>query len=515
MATIFAERPTHLPISPAWWLAAIWKPATLAVFTSWVLLVGSHHEPWFDEAQAWLLARDNDLWPLLAERVRYEGTPGLWHAILWLAIRLGLPYSHLFLLPAGFAVAGAAVTLWRAPFPPALRLAILASYFFGYQFAIVARSYCLDLFLIPLAAALFASRVDRPLRYALTVGLIANTNVHSFLASGILGLELVWQLWRGGHWRSVPSVGALLLAGGSGLFALWSFWQPADNGYLQADMRPRYWISLIHYLRNAFIDRALIWSNDSITAGDVIAGAGLTLLLLRYAVPLVAAGRHRFLTVALLGALIVFSVFIYSSAWHAGLLFLFWLFLLWVQWEAPLDPKPRRDLVVAIAIICLVQATQTVRAGIWDFNNTYSPGITAARALVTYRAQHPRNSIAAFGFKAFEVQPWLSHNLFDNYRNGAARPSYVLWDRQQSWSGRVNLPAWQKLLDTQPDLILASSVDLGARRRNLMPLACKAGYGVRQKFVAALTWRGAVAEDQTLIMFERGSRNGCARQNIL
>ncbi len=294
-----------------------------------------------------------------------------------------------------------------------------------------------------------------------------------------------------------------------GLAALATAWQPADNNYLQSDIRSKLWISAIAYFTNAFIDRIPVWNVEEKTVGDVIAGLGLSLLLLRPFLSLVRAGHHRLLTLGVLGTLIGFSILIYSSAWHAGLLFLFWFFLLWVQWDAPISLKTRRDLILAVLAICLLQAAETVRAGLWDVKNRYSPGKEAAEALTAYREQHPQSRIVAFGFKAFEVQPWLSGNPFDNYHQRAAHPAYIRWDRHEAWSARVKLPLWQQLLDTKPDLIVASQIDLAARRRDLMPQACRAGYGVRQKFPAALTWRGFVAEDQTLILFERGAAGGC------
>ncbi|MDB5687979.1 MAG: hypothetical protein JWR77_2568, partial [Rhizorhabdus sp.] len=30
------------------WGALMWRPLTLALFATWLLLIGSHHEPWFD-----------------------------------------------------------------------------------------------------------------------------------------------------------------------------------------------------------------------------------------------------------------------------------------------------------------------------------------------------------------------------------------------------------------------------------------------------------------------------------
>ena len=70
------------------------KIIELIVLLSFVVLtyyVGSHHEHWADEAQAWLLARD--LNPLeLFRQMKYEGHPFLWNLILMPFAKLGFPY---------------------------------------------------------------------------------------------------------------------------------------------------------------------------------------------------------------------------------------------------------------------------------------------------------------------------------------------------------------------------------------------------------------------------------------
>ena len=59
-----------------------------------------NHEMWFDELQAWLIARDSSSLADLLINIRYEGQPGLWHLCLYFISKLttnpvGMQFFHL------------------------------------------------------------------------------------------------------------------------------------------------------------------------------------------------------------------------------------------------------------------------------------------------------------------------------------------------------------------------------------------------------------------------------------
>src|ERR1700683_1182266 len=89
----------------------------LGVYLVLVAVTIHHHEPWADEAQSWLLARDASLAQLWGHLLHYEGTPGLWQTVLHALIRLGLPSSAYGFVSASLGLAAAYVLLRYAPFP--------------------------------------------------------------------------------------------------------------------------------------------------------------------------------------------------------------------------------------------------------------------------------------------------------------------------------------------------------------------------------------------------------------
>ena len=82
-----------------------------------VLLLGScavgmyFHEPWFDEIQAYLIARDASVHDILFHLPHYEGHPPLWHLLLMIPARLGLSCKASLNAVQFLTFAGMAVTL--------------------------------------------------------------------------------------------------------------------------------------------------------------------------------------------------------------------------------------------------------------------------------------------------------------------------------------------------------------------------------------------------------------------
>ncbi len=169
------------------------------VLTIYILVLAitiPHHEAWSDEAQAWMLARDNTLWQLLRYRLHYEGTPGLWHLVLHLFQQMGGRYAGMSWLGACFATVGIIILLRWSPFPLIVRLLLPFTFFLQYQYAVIGRSYTLFPLLVFSLCALFYSRRNS-LWFAFVAGLLANLSLQGTVVSFfLLGLYLFHRYRR-------------------------------------------------------------------------------------------------------------------------------------------------------------------------------------------------------------------------------------------------------------------------------------------------------------------------------
>lgn len=193
-----AHRAPRMPArAGVWWRTG--DAAVLLAYSTVVIFAVGHHEKWADEAQAWLLARDLSLKTLWLHELRYEGSPGLWHTILWIAQHwFGVGYAAFGYIGAVCAIAGTAWLIFRAPFPRPLRWLAAFSYFFVYQYAVVARSYVLFALFALIVAECFRDR-NRPGRFALSLAPLALLTAHGSLLAFALGLTYAFRFaatWR-------------------------------------------------------------------------------------------------------------------------------------------------------------------------------------------------------------------------------------------------------------------------------------------------------------------------------
>lgn len=143
------------------------------VYLAVVITVMCFHEPWFDEAQAWLIARDCSWHDLLFSRTHYEGHPPLWWTLLAIPAKTGVPYE---IGLKGVQLLTAALMIWllvfRTALPELLKVVLPFSYFLCYLYAVVSRPYALLIAAMLLVGLAWEHKDEHPWRLALSMMLL-------------------------------------------------------------------------------------------------------------------------------------------------------------------------------------------------------------------------------------------------------------------------------------------------------------------------------------------------------
>ena len=171
------------------------------VFLAYLAVVATvmcFHEPWFDEAQAWLIARDCSWREILTVRPHYEGHPPLWWAMLAVPAKLGVPYE-IGLKTINLACAGLMIWLleFKTAIPEILKVILPFSYFLCYQYGVISRPYALMIATLLLVAITWKNRDAKPLPVVLSMMLLCLTSAYGLVISGMFAvnwaMRFVWQ----------------------------------------------------------------------------------------------------------------------------------------------------------------------------------------------------------------------------------------------------------------------------------------------------------------------------------
>lgn len=480
------------------------ESAVLAGYAVVVALGIAWHEPWADEAQAWLLARDNGWWHMMVHAIRYEGSPGLWHSVLWVLARLHISYAGMHWVSGAIAAAGVFVLLRWSPFPLILRILLPFGFWLAYQDAVVARSYVLFAVLaFPASAILRAGARAAPgqrrlIALAVLLGLMANISVHGFISS--IGFAVAaWVLLRRQALARHPA------SRRTPVLVLCAFWviaiatalPPADVNFAAGSNIRRTEERVSARLGDTTAKAQLPGKPET---GDVRPGELAPIrLLVVHRTPVEAFWRRiarilslltypvsRFRWLALATCILIVAqaialrpgpgqlgwigllpwaimVLLFASMYmqprHAGMLWESEVAALWLTWPAAPAAGARarwlqRATLAALILCCLDQVWWTAHSVGGDMRGPYSGDVAMARFL---KARGPGKRIAGFYYHSIGVAAWFDHPIFYNQPT-----AYWVWSRRL----RIDQEA-AATIATHPDLIVVGEWEWSARNGNI------------------------------------------------
>lgn len=360
---------------------------TLALLLAFVLyiaiiaIVMCFHEPWFDEAQSWLIARDSSLADIISVRPHYEGHPPFWNLLLAIAAKNSVPYE--FGIKGIQLVCASLLGAWlifKSPFKSASSLAtflIPFTYFACFQYGVTSRPYAL-LCLSLLVAAHYWNSADSKTSSAwkLAISLMFMCLLSVYGIAFAAGFTIAW-IWRvfskninktlnfssilhaikatiASNWARLISWGLIAIFGAANLALAW----PAKNAFAT-----RATIDGNSTIAKCFAFIFVMPSESMFTSfyGDISMRRmpfdflPITICtifsLVIWAFAIKIAKRRKLLAVLVIPYLVLTIVAVrYFTLHHAGLIFVFLLSVLWISHiKEPLSNKDIPAIFVKVA----------------------------------------------------------------------------------------------------------------------------------------------------------------------
>lgn len=459
--------------------------AVLVIYTIAHLCMAIFHEPFFDEAEAWQIAKCVSLKTLLFETTHYEGHPPLWHLLLMPLAKAGAPYElSLTLVSLVFVGAAVFLILRYAPFPRIVRLLLPFTYFYFYQYGVISRVYCVMVLEFVLLAMAYRIRNEKPGRYVAVLMLLCVTSAYGVVIAGGLSLVWLWEIWdrkgirgllgRYGKDRRIWWLAALLAVAVCVILQI----MPRKDTYAvdsvgADDVSNPLWVRLLYMLlvlpadvtmTDVYCDHTWL-SQAGLPVGALVSGSivGILIwfLLLYY-------GRQKatvLLCILPYSMYALFAAAVYVSPHHTGIGLLYLCFWAWASMEADSpglgirgdglsgqktekESRAWLENLLRCGAVCMgtlamgISVFWAVSSSVLDINKIYSSGRKEAafikeHHLDQYRIMSEWSVIldeegnlqgedVNLCNRAVNLAPYFAHNIFFNFNEGKDDRNYCV-----------------------------------------------------------------------------------------
>lgn len=359
-------------------------------------IISLKHESWADEAQAWLIARDNSFLGIL-KNMKYEGTPGLWHIILKISILFGLQYENIQVITITFTVIGIIFLFKNEKIPVWMKILLPYTYFVFFQYTVVARSYNLFFPLIMITAYIYPHKDEKRIIYGILIYAIANVSVHGLLLAGGLWLDFALEKWKKrreekGKFEKKDIIFLTILAISFFIPLIIAF--PASDCSYEGIMSFN-WIETI--AQTMFTSK-----NNNI----IITVISFTIVLVLCAIMIMH--KKTLESICILLPNLIFIAFILGGAWHIGVLFYIILFLAIINDSI--------DLKIVRVIFLVSMIIQIYWSAVCSYND-YNYGYASGKVVSEYLKEigYENKTIYGSSFWSVQANPYFEKNIYDNF----------------------------------------------------------------------------------------------------
>lgn len=465
------------------------------------LVICFFHEPWYDEALAWQIARTGSLKNILFSVPHYEGHPPFWYLLLAVPARIGVPYEIGLKTVSGIAtIISVWLILFRAPFPKPVRMLLPFHYFIFYQYGVIARPYSYLLLIFLLLAMSYHQKEEKPGRFVLLLACLCMCSGYGIVLAGGIAAVWLYDICCSVHWKvfskelmkdkRIHSLAVLLVFAGILILGI----LPGEDAYAVSRSGGNSLISRLLYtfflmlpdstlmttLQGAEFLKYHIMSFSGLAIGIFAGGLMLAAIVL-------AANRNTIKYYAVPYTLFaVFAAAVYFCAHHIGIVLCFTVFWFWICLEekdsfayakaagqklqkalsgrlAEKDVKLLKTFGVFLGYLLLfIPIYWTVSASVREIAEPYYYAKSAAKFIREHQLQE-QTAFAGWDYGEdtedeetdfydnmdtnlvsipAAILPYFDTNFVLNYADGAMENAYVSHRVASAEENRENLQKW-------------------------------------------------------------------------
>ena len=400
---------------------------TFFLFITVLSVMFFHHENWRDEAQAYLLCRDMNLYELF-KNIPYEGHPILYYLFLYPIVKLGIGPKSVNILSFIFMTISVYLILFKSKLNNIQKLCIIISYPVLYEFSIIGRSYSLLFLLLTIYGLLYPNREKHPIFLAVILGLILNT--HLFMA-GFVGINFflfyIYKILKNKKkTKKEILIGFLIML----LFFCLLFIQFYPYLFINEKMTISHTISFAKFIMLFF---SILFGGCGLQS---IIITTLSIIVFIFIYIYFYKKEKSIFTILIISYLfiIIFIAFTYNNiAIYTLVLSLSLLFTIVIATSKKI--KYDINITIALVIISIFSSISTVKAYYLDYNYNYS----SSKEIAQYINNNIEpNSIFICNTDSLcsSIIPYVDNKFYNSRTNKSF--TYIIWNKEREQKTNKN-----------------------------------------------------------------------------
>ncbi len=429
--------------------------------TSLYFLVGcfsiSMHEPWRDELQAWLIARDSTSVADLFSHLKYEGQPAVWHLCLMGISRVwdnpfGMQLFHLLL-----ATGTTFLVALCSPFSRLQKCLFAFGYFSVFEYSVISRNYAIAILIIVVFSSLCRRRFELFVPIAVLLGILCHTCVQgAIVAFAFMTSLIVEYSVRRSRRLDLDGLPMRRVLIGSSLFLVafgafcFQLLPPADSGSTSGwkmDFNLARAVTVFSAIARSYLPVPVLqrdfWNSNFteifprtpliqvIFAGSLLFVSARILLKSTFSTSIFCLGT---------AGLILFAYLTHSGVMrHDGFLFVVWFVSIWIAKCLEDDGKTDRvsDYSMSwanassfLTALLFVHFAGGLVALVQEYRFAFSGGRQAAAIIANSDLSSSTVLVCEPDYIGPAILPYL-HRSSAWYLRGDRSGSFIVWDRER------------------------------------------------------------------------------------
>lgn len=422
------------------------------IFIALSLFVGSKHEPWADEAQAWLIARDSSISSIIFSSSKYEGSPMLWQLILKVLINFNFEYRYFYIIPITFSSIGIYIILFKLKINNLYKILLPFTYFIGFEYTVKARSYSLILPLLAIIAMLYENRKKHIYLYNFFVLILAFVSLHGAIISGILYLFEIIEIIKDlkAHKKIKSVLKEIICIGIISIFYMFLVITvlPAKDICISIELddfskASNFIVVLYWFIRFLETFTLKIQRISIYTVMSVI-------LIITMFVCVVRKNKNKSLFLSIVFLILAFISFTRNTDHHLGITFLSFCFATYLVKDG-MTKKGKKIFFYLFTIVLCIQAVWYFDSARDEIELDFSAGKRTAEYIKTLDYQNKK--IYASGYYVVSILPYFDENIFEGDRG---KNTYYIWSKNNAdWQRYMSKEyLYSDELNDDPDIII-------------------------------------------------------------